>query len=250
MRVARRLSQGSNCGLPSGRTRDAPNLRVVDSRTRVCAKNNTLHKGNGQPFQMTTGVLELLPRLGVSTFGTCKGEPAHNRATMLPQFRKGKWWQSNRRQTAFVLKSSLSQVCSGSDRRATDQRYRKGPTMKKLLLAGAAVAGLLAAGAASAADLPSRRMAPAPMAPAFAPLPVFTWTGFYIGANVGYAWNNNDNDSFVPNAFVRDNAGRLVPFTGTFDRGDSDGFLAGVHTGYNMQFGGFVLGVEGDIEGV
>jgi outer membrane immunogenic protein len=122
--------------------------------------------------------------------------------------------------------------------------------MKKLLLAGAAVAGLLAAGAASAADLPSRRMAPAPMAPAFAPLPVFTWTGFYIGANVGYAWNNNDNDSFVPNAFVRDNAGRLVPFTGTFDRGDSDGFLAGVHTGYNMQFGGFVLGVEGDIEGV
>jgi len=129
--------------------------------------------------------------------------------------------------------------------------------MKKLLLAGVAVAGLLAAGAASAADLPMRSMAPPPPAPTFSAVPVFTWTGFYVGAQLGYAWNNNDNDVALPNGvFVRRNPNlpptraNLVPFTGGMDRGDSDGFLLGAHAGYNMQFGGFVLGVEGDIEGV
>jgi outer membrane immunogenic protein len=123
--------------------------------------------------------------------------------------------------------------------------------MKKLLLAGVAAAGLMTAGAASAADLPARRMAPPPpMVQSFAPVPVFTWTGFYVGAQLGYAWNDNNNDTFIPNAFVRNNAGVLVPFNGTLNRGDSDGFLAGAHAGYNFQIGAFVLGVEGDIEGV
>jgi outer membrane immunogenic protein len=120
--------------------------------------------------------------------------------------------------------------------------------MKKLLLAGTALAGLTMAGAASAADLPVRTapMAPAPM---LAPVPVFTWTGFYLGAQVGYGWADNGNN-FLPEAFVLTPAGTLVPFTGGFNRGDSDGFLAGVHAGYNFQFGQFVLGVEGDVEGV
>lgn len=49
--------------------------------------------------------------------------------------------------------------------------------MKLLLVAGALLAGLSAT--ASAADLPAR-------APVYV-APVFSWTGFYIGANAGGA---------------------------------------------------------------
>jgi outer membrane immunogenic protein len=59
--------------------------------------------------------------------------------------------------------------------------------MKKIRLSSVALLGLTAA--ASAADLP-RRAAPPMFAPA---IPVFTWTGFYVGVNAGYAWANNNN---------------------------------------------------------
>src|SRR5262245_55736364 len=66
-----------------------------------------------------------------------------------------------------------------------------GFVMKKLLLGAAIVAGLFATGAATAADLPP---APAPSykAPAIAPVAAYNWTGFYIGANAGWAWGNFD----------------------------------------------------------
>ncbi len=108
--------------------------------------------------------------------------------------------------------------------------------MKKILLASVALFGF--AGAASAADLPMRA---APPAPVIAAAPLFTWTGFYVGGQVGYGWNANDNDIVLPTGFVVQSG----------DFGDSgDGFLAGVHAGYNVQLGSFVVGVEGDIEGV
>jgi outer membrane immunogenic protein len=111
---------------------------------------------------------------------------------------------------------------------------------KHLLTLLAGTAGImLAASAASAADLPARTMAPA--APFVAAVPVFTWTGFYVGAQVGYGWNANDNDFVLPSGYVVQGG----------DFGDEgDGFLAGVHAGYNVQLGSFVVGVEGDIEGV
>jgi outer membrane immunogenic protein len=112
--------------------------------------------------------------------------------------------------------------------------------MKKILLASVALFGF--AGAAAAADLPMRA---APPAPVIAAAPLFTWTGFYVGGQVGYGWNANDNDFDVPTGYTVDG----LPFTG-FGGDEGDGFLAGVHAGYNVQLGSFVVGVEGDIEGV
>lgn len=101
--------------------------------------------------------------------------------------------------------------------------------MKKYLLASVAALGLVAAGAASAADLPSRKGPVA--APVYMP-PAFTWTGFYVGANAGYAWGNVNTNGFT--------------LTNT---GDLDGFVGGAQVGYNYQMGQFVVGLEADIQG-
>ncbi|ANY77062.1 hypothetical protein BB934_01545 [Microvirga ossetica] len=99
--------------------------------------------------------------------------------------------------------------------------------MKKILLSSVALLGL--ATGAMAADLPSRA-APAPM---IAAVPVFTWTGFYVGVNAGYGWNANDSIT----------VGGL-----TFDLDDEGGFVGGAQAGYNYQIGSFVVGLEGDIQ--
>src|SRR5918997_6873914 len=66
------------------------------------------------------------------------------------------------------------------------------PHMKKILLSTVALLSLSAG--AMAADLPSRRMAPAPFVAA---VPVFTWTGFYVGGNIGYAWRDSGDGESV-----------------------------------------------------
>ena len=59
--------------------------------------------------------------------------------------------------------------------------------MKRTLLCAAALLSM--SSLSYAADLPSRALAPAPIYVA----PAFTWTGFYIGGNVGAAWSGRDN---------------------------------------------------------
>jgi outer membrane immunogenic protein len=108
--------------------------------------------------------------------------------------------------------------------------------MKKLLLSATALVALTAT--ASAADLPSRR-APAPVV---AVAPLFTWTGFYVGAQAGYAWGE-DETRVLENGI--DTTADYIVGGSDFD---TDGFVGGVHAGYNVQFGSFVVGVEGDIE--
>ena len=73
--------------------------------------------------------------------------------------------------------------------------------MKKILPALSALA--ISTVAASAADL-----APAPYtkAPVVVPPPVFSWTGFYVGANIGGAWaNNNWKDTLFQTNFNNNN---------------------------------------------
>jgi outer membrane immunogenic protein len=103
--------------------------------------------------------------------------------------------------------------------------------MKKVLLAGVALIALGSA-AATAADLPARR-APAPYV---APIPVFTWTGFYLGAHGGgVAGGDFDfRNTTIPGG----------PFTAQASVG---GFVAGGQVGYNWQWGNVVFGVEGDV---
>jgi outer membrane immunogenic protein len=112
-------------------------------------------------------------------------------------------------------------------------------------LMGAAAAALTVTGAfsAQAADLPTRKAAPAPI---FIP-PPFTWTGFYVGVNAGGIWTTGGNASTTIFA-----AG--FPFlttdwpNGRFGNSNS-GFIGGGQAGYNWQTGSFVLGVETDFDG-
>ncbi|HMK90610.1 MAG TPA: porin family protein, partial [Methylocystis sp.] len=69
--------------------------------------------------------------------------------------------------------------------------------MKKLISA-TALAAVLGAGLASAADLPSRKEAPVYVPP---PPPPPLWTGFYAGLNLGGGWaSNGGNNSYLPYA--------------------------------------------------
>ena len=69
--------------------------------------------------------------------------------------------------------------------------------MKKLLLSSVALLGIAGfAAGATAADLPSRQ-------PVMAAIPIFTWTGFYVGVNAGYGFNTNDDHVFVPGHRLR-----------------------------------------------
>jgi len=110
--------------------------------------------------------------------------------------------------------------------------------MKKILLSATALLGLTAG--AMAADLPSR-VAPAPI---IAPVPVFTWTGFYAGVQAGYAWGEDETRLFFGGVPFD-----VVPLIGAAGTDyDVEGFVGGAHAGFNYQFGSIVVGVEGDIE--
>ncbi|SDP47162.1 outer membrane protein [Afipia sp. GAS231] len=107
--------------------------------------------------------------------------------------------------------------------------------MKKFAL------GMLAAvamtGSAVAADMaPRYTKAPPP-----APIAIYTWTGCYIGANVGGAWHN-----------INQNAPRRVDgtiFTPPLDLGSADSqgdFIGGGQVGCDYQFAGnWVVGIQG-----
>jgi outer membrane immunogenic protein len=106
-----------------------------------------------------------------------------------------------------------------------------------LLSASALCAGLCQG--ASAADL-GVRAAPPPAPVVIAP----TWTGFYIGGNVGAGWAKNDTSvsGTVPAAVL----GTALPFSLPLTSQTMSGFIGGLQGGYNYQIGTFVIGVEAD----
>ncbi len=110
--------------------------------------------------------------------------------------------------------------------------------MKSVAISGA-VALVALASVARAADLPRP-------AAATAPVPVFTWTGFYVGAHGGFLWSETDTKltSVVGSVLTIDVADGTLPSRVGMG---SEGPLGGVQAGYNVQFGMFVAGVEADI---
>jgi len=107
--------------------------------------------------------------------------------------------------------------------------------MKNILLGTIALG--LASASAFAADLPSRT-APA----ALAPVPVFTWTGFYVGASVGAVGLSTSQKGYY-------DSGSSFDYDGYDAQGTGAGVLAGATLGYNHQIGNIVLGVEADLAG-
>jgi outer membrane immunogenic protein len=103
--------------------------------------------------------------------------------------------------------------------------------MRHLLLSTVAIVAL--AGQAFAADLPSRKEAPVYVAPA----PIFSWTGFYAGVDIGGSWGN-------ANLWVPTNYGNAFSHNAT-----NNGVIGGGFVGYNYQVNNFVLGLQGEFDG-
>jgi outer membrane immunogenic protein len=113
--------------------------------------------------------------------------------------------------------------------------------MRKLLLAGFAVAALVATGSANAADLGPRPAYKAP--PVAVPPPLPSWTGFYIGGDVGLRATSIDW-STTGHTIA---GGVIPPTTATAADYDSVAFRFGGYAGYNWQFAPqWVIGIEGD----
>lgn len=108
-----------------------------------------------------------------------------------------------------------------------------------------AIAALIATPAV-AADMPVK-------APPPAPAPVYSWTGFYVGANGGYGWRDSRTITFTPNdpliqvLTCGGSAGGTCAPPASF--GVAGGF-GGYQAGYNWQFNRqWLAGVETDIDG-
>ncbi len=114
--------------------------------------------------------------------------------------------------------------------------------MRRNFGAAAIAAMISAAGPALAADLPVK-----------APAPVYSWTGFYLGADIG---GYGAGQSATTNPFPSPGFGAPpilvagVPGFGnlptTHDLGGA-GALGAIHAGYNWQVSNWVVGLEGDV---
>jgi outer membrane immunogenic protein len=103
-----------------------------------------------------------------------------------------------------------------------------GPHMRIVLYTSVAVVLLISPMTAGAADMPVTA-APPPVPPPF------SWTGFYIGANLGGAWAHNTWSDSI--------------FGVNFGNGNGEGvFIVGGQVGFNYQVSNIVFGVESDFE--
>lgn len=99
--------------------------------------------------------------------------------------------------------------------------------------------GFVAAGQAADLNRPIYTKAPPPI--------VSSWTGFYVGGNVGYGWV--DPTAVESDTFAVGNAGGPNAFAPTSINLNDSGVVGGAHVGYNYQFATtWVAGIEGDFD--
>ncbi len=104
------------------------------------------------------------------------------------------------------------------------------------LIVAALVANAVGIGAASAADLPARTYSKIPPMVA-----VSSWTGCYVGGNIGYGWQRNHTTDVDPS-----NAGFFADVGG--DTGS--GVVGGGQVGCDYQFAGnWLVGIQGMFDG-
>jgi outer membrane immunogenic protein len=102
---------------------------------------------------------------------------------------------------------------------------------RQILLASVGAIAIAIAGSAFAAEPPPVYLPPPP---------IFTWTGIYIGGQVGYAWGTGANQfsGFIDDTFVSTSLG-----------GTPNGVIGGGHVGFNYQINQWVIGLEGSVDG-
>jgi outer membrane immunogenic protein len=129
-----------------------------------------------------------------------------------------------------------------SEIRLVSAHPAEGLAMTRFLVSAATVA--LLSTPSLAADLPIE-----PLPVIEAPVPAaFTWTGFYLGINGGFAFAEKEVDLDYTSPTGWFDACLAVGLCLTELEYDTDGFLIGGHAGYNYQLGSVVVGVEGDID--
>jgi outer membrane immunogenic protein len=117
--------------------------------------------------------------------------------------------------------------------------------MKPIAIGIAAIAALLGA-PALAADMAVKAPPPPP------PPPAYSWTGFYVGGNAGYAWADGQTDPLTGTQSVPGGIGILTwqqngayPLTSNLGQ---RGAIGGLQAGYNWQFNSLVTGIEADFD--
>ncbi len=110
--------------------------------------------------------------------------------------------------------------------------------MKRLLIGITAVTSLFAT-SAFAADLPVKAYTKAPVYVE----PVYDWTGFYVGGNVGYSWGNSDSTLSLSDA----TSGAIL--NSTTSKFGMNGVIGGGQIGYNWERDRWLFGLEADIQG-
>ncbi|MBB4361456.1 outer membrane immunogenic protein [Bradyrhizobium sp. CIR48] len=113
--------------------------------------------------------------------------------------------------------------------------------MKRIVIGMAAAMSLFATGAL-AADIAARPYVKAPIVD-----PVWSWTGWYVGANGGYSWGRSRTDVSY---FNTPTGTPIAPPAGSITSGafDMNGGIAGGQAGYNWQNANWVYGIEGDLQ--
>ncbi|WP_256806052.1 outer membrane protein [Bradyrhizobium sp. Bra64] len=76
--------------------------------------------------------------------------------------------------------------------------------------------------------------------------PGYNWSGFYVGVNGGYAWNNANDVVVSGTPVITVSQSGAVPFAVGGLR--PEGYLVGGQVGWNYQFGAGLVGIEGDFD--